>query len=385
MLGKLSYYVARVSVILITVALIAGMVGCDLFSPASQNLEIRNWHDLDAIRNDLSGHHRLMNDLDSTTAGYTELAGPTANQGKGWQPIGTQDKAFAGTFDGQGYEIRDLFINRPDEDFVGLFAITGEGGHIEHIGAVNADLTGNSYIGSLAGGNLGIVSNSYSTGSMTGKAYYVGGLVGFNGEGTVSNSYSTGSVTGYSGVGGLVGGDDSGTVNNSYATGSVTGTFWVGGLMGVIGGSLSNSYSTGSVTGNVSAGGLVGWNEAGTVSNSYSTGSVTGEKGIGGLVGVTSGTVSNSYSTGSVTGEEGVGGLLGLNEGSTVINSFWDIGTSGQAASVGGTGKITAKMQDSDTFSGVGWNITAVALNQTNPAYIWNIVNGLTYPFLSWQ
>jgi hypothetical protein len=250
---------------------------------------------------------------------------------------------------------------------------------------VNADLTGNSYIGSLAGGNLGIVSNSYSTGSMTGKAYYIGGLVGFNAEGTVSNSYSTGSVTGYSGVGGLVGGDDGGTVNNSYATGSVTGTFWVGGLMGVIGGSLSNSYSTGSVTGNVSVGGLVGWNEAGTVSNSYSTGSVTGEKGVGGLVGVTSGTVSNSYSTGSVTGEEGVGGLLGLNEGSTVINSFWDIGTSGQTASVGGTGKITEEMQDRDTFSGVGWNITEVALNQTNPAYIWNIVNGLTYPFLSWQ
>jgi hypothetical protein len=100
MMGKLSYYVARVSIFLITVALLAGMAGC---SPSPQHVEIRNWHDLDAVRNDLSGHHRLMNDLDSTTAGYTELAGPTANQGKGWQPIGTQDKAFAGTFDGQGY------------------------------------------------------------------------------------------------------------------------------------------------------------------------------------------------------------------------------------------------------------------------------------------
>ena len=388
MLEKLNCYAKRLGILLITVALIAGMAGC-LFPPSSQNLEIRDWYDLDAIRDNLSGHHILMNDLDSTTAGYTELASPTANQGKGWQPIiGTGDDPFTGTFDGQGYEIRDLFINRPDEDFVGLFAIVGEGGHIKDIGAVNADVTGNSYVGSLAGGNVGIVSNSYSTGSMTGKAYYVGGLVGFNGEGTVSNSYSTGNVTGYGGVGGLVGGDDSGTVNNSYSTGNVTGVLWVGGLMGVIGGSLSNSYSTGSVTGNVSVGGLVGWNQAGTVSNSYSTGSVTGEEGVGGLVGLTSGTVSNSYSTGSVTGEEGVGGLVGYSEG-TVSDSFWDTQTSGQATSAGGTGKTTAEMQSIATFSGAAWNIIAVANPGTrNPSYIWNIVNIVdseTYPFLSWQ
>jgi hypothetical protein len=37
------------------------------------------------------------------------------------------------------------------------------------------------------------------------------------------------------------------------------------------------------------------------------------------------------------------------------------------------------------TFSGAGWNIIAVALNENNAAYIWNIVNGVTYPFLSWQ
>jgi hypothetical protein len=42
-------------------------------------------------------------------------------------------------------------------------------------------------------------------------------------------------------------------------------------------------------------------------------------------------------------------------------------------------------MQDIATFSGAGWNIIAVALNQTNPTYIWNIVDHETYPFLSWQ
>jgi len=87
-----------------------------------------------------------------------------------------------------------------------------------------------------------------------------------------------------------------------------------------------------------------------------------------------------------VAGEGFVGGLVGLNEDSTVSDSFWDTETSGQATSAGGTGKNTTKMKDIATFSGAGWNITAVANPGTrNLSYIWNIVNGLTYPFLSWQ
>jgi hypothetical protein len=178
-------------------------------------------------------------------------------------------------------------------------------------------------------------------------------------------------------------------------------------------GTVSNSYSTVNVTGNRTVGGLTGYNSAwGTVSNSYATGSVTGVENVGGLVGQNGGNVSDSYSTGSVTGNEYVGGLVGyteeyippdfyfpssvtsdiksegpvtLNEGPVVSNSFWDTQTSGQATSDGGTGKTTAQMKNIATFSGAGWNIIAVALNETNPSYIWNIVDDLTYPFLSWQ
>jgi len=325
MLGKLRNYVARGSIFLVTVALVAGMAGC---SPSPQHVEIQDWHDLDAIRNDLSGHHILMNDLDSNAAGYTELASPTANLGKGWQPIGAPANPFTGTFDGQGYEIRDLFANRPAERDVGLFGAVGEAVVIKDISVVNADVTGQWYVGSLVGTHYGTVSNSYSTGNVTGEKY----------------------------VGGLVGGS-AGTASNSYSAGSVTGNDFIGGLVGI---------------------------NTGNVSDSYSTGSVTGNNFVGGLVGGSDGTVSNSYSTGAVIGNSDVGGLVGWNDG-TVSNSFWNTGTSGQAASAGGTGKITEGMQDIDTFSGVGWNITAVALNQTNPAYIWNIVNRVTYPFLSWQ
>ena len=350
--SRRAHYLARISIFLIMVALIAGMAGC-IFTPPS---EIRDWHDLNAVRDNLRGNHILMNDLDSTTAGYTELASPTANQGKGWQPIGTEDDLFTGAFDGQGYEIRDLFSNRPDEMYVGLFGVVGEGGVVQNIGVVNADVTGYGGVGSLVGDNEGTVSNSYSTGNVTGTGW-VGGLVGVN-LGTVSNSYSTGSVTGDERVGGLVGWNEASTVSNSYSTGSVTGRYSVGGLVGAT---------------------------SGTVSNSYSTGSVTGDVNVGGLVGENTGTVSTSYSTGSVTGNSSVGGLVGANPG-TVSNSFWDIETSGQSTSSGGTGKTTAQMKSIVTFSGAGWNIITVAnLGTRNPTYIWNVVDGETYPFLSWE
>ncbi len=295
------------------------------------NLEIRDWNDLDDIRDNLGGNYLLMNDLDSTTADYEELASPTANAGKGWQPIGAEDGPFTGSFDGQGYEIRDLFINRPDDAYVGLFGWVSEGGVIKNLGVVNADVTGYGGVGGLVAWNAGIVRNSYSSGNVT-SGLWVGGLMGGN-AGTMSNSYFTGNVTGYGGVGGLVGFNG----------------------------------------------------EGGIVSNSYSTGNFTGEELVGGLVAGNAGIVSNSYSTGNVTGNLDVGGLVGENHG-TVSDSFWDTETSGQATSDGGTGKTTAEMQDIATFSGAAWDIIAVANpGIRNPSYTWNIVDAVTYPFLSGQ
>jgi hypothetical protein len=336
MLEKLNLYVTRVGVLLIPIALIVGMAGCTgddgsyAGSPGHapfqnsppQNLEIRTWYDLDAVRDNLAGNHTLMNDLDSTASGYWELAGPIANQGKGWAPIGFVERFFwdspfggggsrtdwyglNGTFDGQGYEIRDLFIDRPHESGVGLFGVVDEGGVIKDTGAVNVTVIGEYYIGALVGRNRGSVSNSYSSGNVTGEQWGVGGLVGVN---------------------------------------------------------------------------------HGTVSNSYSTCNVIGSGAIGGLVGSSGFTVSDCYSTGDVTGSYDIGGLVGINNQGTVSNSFWDVQTSGQTRSAGGTGKTTARMKNVAAFSGAGWNIVAVADPGTrNPSYIWNIVDGVTYPFLSWQ
>jgi len=272
---------------------------------ASFAKEIRTWHDLDAIRDNLSGHYVLVNDLDSATAGYAQLAGPTANQGKGWHPIGSlrADPSsrlvvhpvhpFTGSLEGQGHEIRDLFVSRPGEDGVGLFGCVGAG-VIGNLGVVNAEVTGHDYVGGMVGANHhGTLSNSYFRGSITGK-WCVGGLVGHNWDSTVGNSYSTGSVTGEWTVGGLVGANW-GTASNSYSLASVTGQFNLGGLVGANWRTVNSCYSAGSLAGLGNVGGLLGWN-SGTVNNSYSRGRVTGKWSVHGLIGRHhDGTVSNSY------------------------------------------------------------------------------------------
>jgi hypothetical protein len=327
--------------------------------------EIRDWYDLDAIRENLSCEFTLMNDLNSTTLGYDELASATANGGKGWEPIGTFDNRFTGTVDGLGCEIRDLFIERPDEEYVGLFSCVGDGGLIKNIRVVNFTATGNNYVGSLMGYNGGTVTDCHATGSVRGDGI-IGGLLGGIDDGNVNNSCSTASVTGLESVGGLVGHNYNGTVGNSYSTGNVTGNDYnIGGLVGSNSGdsTVHNSCSSSNVIGFLYAGGLVGYNGGGS-------------------------TIDNSYSTGNVTGsDDNIGGLVGYNgSGSIVTNSFWDIETSGQATSQGGTGKTTAEMQDISTFSGATWDVVAVDNPSIrDPAYIWNIVDNVTYPFLSWQ
>jgi len=370
---------------------------------------------------------------------------------------------LAGEFDGNGYRISNLTLNLGGVSHVGLFGYLASGGKLTQVGLDNADITGDSYYaGGLVARNRGTVSNSYSSGSVT-DGEIVGGLVAVN-DGTVRNSYSTGHVGGKYNVGGLAGenwgtlsnchstgdvtadscagglaGENRGTVGDSYASGNVTGLIagglvginwgvvgdchasgsviglaWVGGLVGQdFGGTVLNSYATGSVAGESDVGGLVGLSDSSTISSSYSAGSVTGEFAVGGLVGSTSvSSVSNCYSTGivtgnehvggllgsmfmgtlrtsysisSVTGDENVGGLVGRNIDGAVSDCFWDIETSGQAASNGGEGKTTAQMQSIATFTGVGWSITGVNLGYTDADHIWNIVDGETYPFLSWE
>jgi PKD repeat protein len=275
---------------------------------------ITTCEDLQNMTNNLSRNYYLANDIDcSCTASW--------NSGAGFEPIGNYSNPFTGTFDGQGYTITDLFINRPATGYVGLFGYTGSGSEIKNVGLENISVRGHIDVGGLVGHNeYGTISNSSSTGSVSSSDNKVGGLVGYN-KGTIGNSYSSSSVN-----------------SNNHNQ--------VGGLVGLNGGTINNSYSTGSVSGNVLIGGLVGDNH---------------------------GTINNSYSAGSVSGNSWVGGLVGLNCGGTINNSYWDIETSGQSTSDGGEGKTTTEMKQQATF--VGWDFDN----------IWAIEEDVTYPFLQWQ
>jgi len=298
-------------------------------------------------------------------ANYTQVSDIDAsetsdwNTGEGFDPIGFfnsigEDDPFDGKFDGQGYEITDLTINRASESDVGLFGANR--GDITEVSLVSADITGSGDVGGLVGDNPGAVSGSYVTGSVDGEED-VGGLVGLiTVEAAVFKSYATASVNGDEDVGGLVGGNAFGTdmtVIDSYATGSVTGTEDVGGLVG---------------------------DASGTVSGSYATGPVNGDNRVGGLVGLISdATITESYATGSVDGDNRVGGLVGLisTGGGTVSDSYWDEEKTGQTTSDGGTGLNTSEM----TGSAAPGNMTGFDFTNT-----WETVTDPDdYPILAWE
>jgi hypothetical protein len=368
----------------------------NLFDPApippvddSETIPIWDWHDLDAVRRDLNGRYLLMRTLDPTIAGYGELAGETADHGMGWQPIGDYPDRFTGSFDGQGFELQSLFINRPGTDRIGLFARSG--GTIRNVALVNANVTGDRWVGALVGVNVGAIIDSRVTGNVRGSMS-VGGLSGTNeSNGRVSNSHSSGNVDGLHHVGGLVGWNgNQGIVVNSCSSSNVTGGDWqTGGLVGTtFRSTISNACAAGSVAGGSDVGALAGLSSYSIVHSSYATGSVTGDTHIGGLVGRNYwSTLSNSYSTGSVTGNHLVGGLVGLNSSGTVRNSFWDLMTSGIHISSGGTGKTSSELRTLATFTDPAtngldspWDIIRVDSGRTNKEYTWNMSE--SYPFL---
>jgi len=190
---------------------------------------INSLADLDDIRSNLSGHYALGADIDASDT-------KDWNGGAGFAPLGDSSNMFHGVLDGLGHVINGLTINRPGTDYVGLIGRTWYG-IARNIGLVNANITGNKYVGGLVGtldGNDGHIIRSFVSGSINGVSV-VGGLVGLMKTAhTISESYATGTVTGQEYyVGGLVGWQGGGTLSRSYATTSVHGREAVGGLVGM--------------------------------------------------------------------------------------------------------------------------------------------------------
>jgi|GEM_PF-2268879 len=193
---------------------------------------------------------KLMTDID--------LSGKTYSQaviGNG----ATMPNSYDGIFDGNGHVISNLTIDTGFNlgHYIGLFGrLNAASATIMNLGVVNVNIiTTRDYVGGLCGYALGTISNSYTTGNVTGDDY-VGGLCGTI-DGTITDSYSTVNVTGDYRVGGLCG-SFYGTTTNSYAAGYVTGYHNTGGLFGAnYSGSVFNSFWDIETTGqNTSVGGI---------------------------------------------------------------------------------------------------------------------------------
>jgi len=288
-------------------------------------ITIENIEQLQQMEEDLGGFYTVVDDID---ARETEKW----NRGAGFDPIGDSKEPFTGIFDGNEYEISELHIDRQGTDYVGLLGYIDDEAEVTDVRLVDVDVSGNNNVGALCGLNSGLILGSYASGDVNG-GHRVGGLIGLNDEGTVQNSYASSEVNGEYHAGGLVGLNYKSSVEASYAIGDV---------------SITNDY----------VGGLVGVNQESTVINSYSTGKVSGRY---------------------------AGGLIGVNQDGYISASFWDVETSRRDSSDGGTGLTTAEMQDVQTYKKAGWDITAVNYGETDENYLWNIVDGYSYPFHSWK
>ncbi len=243
---------------------------------------------------------------------------------------------------------------------------------------------GQRHTGGLVGYNRSTVADCRSTSAVAGD-FFIGGLVGRN-DGTITNSHTTGSVTGDSSIGGLIG-ESFGKITGCYSTGGVCGIQRVGGLVGSSDAEIRDCYSTSVVYATEFVGGLAGENGR-TITNCYSTGMVWGTQDVGSFVGINDGAITNCYAVGLTVGSERMGGLVGSARASyyptaTVTGSFWDIQTTRQLTSAGGTGKSTFKMQAADTFLSAGWDFVGETVNGTED--IWWIDEGKDYPRLWWE
>ncbi|CAL7962348.1 exported hypothetical protein [Gammaproteobacteria bacterium] len=113
---------------------------------------VNDIYDLQHIRAFLHGSYALSQNIDATV---------TRNwfNGKGFIPLASKDKwgemPFSGNFDGNGHTIDGLYINRPDENEIGLFG-RSQGREIlhntiENLIIKNFEIIGNHYVGSLIG------------------------------------------------------------------------------------------------------------------------------------------------------------------------------------------------------------------------------------------
>ncbi|MEI9992948.1 MAG: MBG domain-containing protein [Rhizomicrobium sp.] len=404
---------------------------------------ITNGLQLQLVALKLSGSYNLGGNIDMNAVGIAKASGLWL--GQGFVPLGsatsdptstpsfvvyaTTNPYTSGTFDGKNFTISNLYINRPTQDFVGLFGYTdaatiqnltvtgnitgrdftggivGDGGyqpsftHTTDIESTNAavNVTGRDYTGGMVGYADNTTINDFfthimgSTGNVSGRNY-VGGFIGYTNEASgvpIYNIYATGNVSGNDYVGGLVGALygtmwTNGAGWQTYASGNVSGHDYVGGYAGFTSGQVQPqdgaAYATGSVTGNDNVGGFTGYVDYGAdITQSFATGNVSGVMNVGGFVGNNGSATTNEsnltdvFAEGGVSGTTNVGGFVGYNLNG-IFNAYATGAVDGTTNVGGFAGLNDSQLQVSPTNSFTSY----VAFGHIVGSYAMGYVQGAT-------
>ena len=287
--------------------------------------------------NSLSAYYELNNNIDCS--GTASL-----NSGRGFSPIGDDTTPFTGNFDGKGFAINNITMQRADnvygedpggadQTYVGIFGKT-QNAVLKNITLNDAMIKGYRHVGGLVGysdnstiSNIHVNDNVADNDCNPGTCIWArlgengGGIVGYMKNGTLYNSTSGGNVKG-SGryIGGIVGYADNATISNSSSTANIDGGENIGGIVGLaVDSTVTFVHATGSVnvveedhkSGNY-GGGVIGFMSRSTLSSSYATGPVNAYGSAGGLVGqAVNSTVEMSHASGIVSAYNSAGGLIG--------------------------------------------------------------------------
>src|SRR5690554_5053437 len=200
--------------------------------------------------------YELKADLDFDTNGDGKIDENDAywNDEAGWLPIGSSSSgnAFRAIFEGNGHVIRNLYINRPNASYIGLFGYANNA-TIRRVGLTGTltQITGYSNVGGILG---------YGTATHLQGVFASGALSSAN-----TSTASMGGVAGYL--------TSNSTLEDSFSIASVTakGT-WIGGLVGYLSSSAVNrAFSIGRVYSDLGSniGGLIGYASSSPVTQSY--------------------------------------------------------------------------------------------------------------------
>ncbi len=200
-MGYYSYYYPQLNIFINHASYIDGYPSIKIED--NNPSTISTAEELQKIGNDknypLDGNYTLTNDIDMSGV-------------ENFDPIGTEDDDFCGTFDGGGHVISNLNVDTGEEDYAGLFGCVGSGGTVKNLG-VEGTVKGGDYVGGLVGwlSDEATLESCYFKGTVSGVEN-VGGLVGYSGDrGCCGGSsqilycYHIGNVNGSKNVGGIVG------------------------------------------------------------------------------------------------------------------------------------------------------------------------------------